>query len=382
MAVNFTEQQLNSESSGMTPRTPDKSLMQKINLFLIEISSVPLKEKLFFVQHLGLMVKTGISISAALKTLATQTKHAHFKMALVDIAEKVEKGVSLSQAMSAHKKIFGELFINMVEAGELSGKLESVLHEIFLQIKKEHKLLSKVKGALTYPIVILTAMTGIGIFLFVKIIPKMLEMFKEMNATLPLPTRILIAVSDAITQHGLIALIIAVIVVTGFLKYIHTVKGRYYFQLILLNMPVFGEIIKKINLARFARNISSLLKTDIMIIKSFQITASVLGNVHYRGALEDMAQQIKQGGRLNDAIVKYPKLFPPVVAQMVAIGEDTGELDTILIELAEFYEDEIDQVMEALPSLIEPILILFLGLGLGGIAVAILLPMFSLSSQV
>lgn len=382
MAVNFTEQSNINEESSASARKPDISLMEKINLFLLTISSVPLKEKLFFVQHLGLMVKTGISISAALKTLASQTKHAHFKMVLTEVAEKVEKGISLSQAMSSHKKVFGELFINMVEAGELSGKLESVLHEIFLQIKKEHKLLSKVKGALTYPIVILTAMVGIGLFLFIKIIPKMLEMFKEMNATLPLPTRILIAVSDAITEHGLIALMIFIVFVVGFVKMIKTPKGKWYFQLILLNTPVFGEIIKKINLARFARNISSLLKTDIMIIKSFQITASVLGNVHYRAALEDMAAHIKGGGRLNDAIVKYPKLFPPVVAQMVAIGEDTGELDTILIELAEFYEDEIDQVMEALPSLIEPILILCLGLGLGGIAVAILLPMFSLSSQV
>jgi type IV pilus assembly protein PilC len=147
-------------------------------------------------------------------------------------------------------------------------------------------------------------------------------------------------------------------------------------------MPVFGPIIKKINLARFARNISSLLKTDIMIIKTFQITANVLGNLHYRKALLDMAQKIKQGGKLSDVINSYPKLFTPVVAQMVAIGEDTGELDSILVELADFYEEEVDQIMENLPAIIEPLLILVLGLGVGGVAVAIIMPMYSITSSI
>jgi type IV pilus assembly protein PilC len=147
-------------------------------------------------------------------------------------------------------------------------------------------------------------------------------------------------------------------------------------------MPIISPIIKKINLARFSRNISSLLKTDIMIIKTFQITAAVLGNLHYRKALNDMAQKIKKGGKISEVINGYPKLFTLVVAQMVAVGEETGELDNILVELAEFYEEEVDQIMESLPSIIEPLLILVLGVGVGGVAVAIIMPMYSLSTAI
>ena len=145
-------------------------------------------------------------------------------------------------------------------------------------------------------------------------------------------------------------------------------------------MPIFSPIIKKINLARFSRNISSLLKTDIMIIKSFQITAKVISNLHYRKVIMEMAEKIKKGGKLNEVIKTSPKLFPPVVTQMIAVGEETGELDNILIELAEFYEEEVDQIMENLPSIIEPLLILTLGLGVGGIAIAIIMPMYSITS--
>jgi type IV pilus assembly protein PilC len=288
----------------------------------------------------------------------------------------------LSDALRPHKKIFGEMFISMIEAGEISGKLEDVLGELFIQMKKEHKLISKVKGALTYPVVIIVVMLGIGVFLLTFIVPKITGMFEEMNAELPLPTKILIGISDTLAENGLVSFIVFVLVVSLFIKFIKTSKGKYYFQLFLLKLPIMGPIIKKINLARFSRNISSLLQTDIMIIKTFQITANVLGNVHYKKALNDMSERIKEGGKISDVINSYPKLFTPVVAQMVSVGEETGELDNILIELAEFYEEEVDQIMENLPSIIEPLLILVLGVGVGGVAVAIIMPMYSLSSSV
>lgn len=354
--------------------------MDKINEFLLRFSRVSLKEKLFFVQHLGIMLKSGISLSVALQTLSQQTKNKYFIKVLMDISSSVEKGTSFTDSLKLYPKVFGELFTAMIEAGEASGKLEDVLAELFIQMKKEHRLISKVKGALTYPAVIVLAMFGIGTFMIVVVVPKITEMFEDLNAELPIPTKILIAVSNALVNNGVISVISFIVFVFLAIRVLKTEKGKFIFQTVLLNMPIIGGIIKKINLARFARNISSLLKTDIMIIQTFQITARVLGNLHYRKLLNEMAQMIKKGGKLNEVIQLNPKLFPPVVTQMVAVGEETGELDTILMELAEFYEDEVDQIMENLPSIIEPLLILVLGVGVGGVAMAIIMPMYAITT--
>lgn len=207
-------------------------------------------------------------------------------------------------------------------------------------------------------------------------------MFKEFNAELPLATRILIKISDTLAAHGIIAGIAFVLFVLLVAKILRTQKGKYIFQTILLKLPIASPIVKKYNLARFARTISSLLKTDIMIIKSFQIAANVTGNLHYRNALNEMANKIKKGGTINEIISNYPKLFPPVVTQMIAVGEETGELDYILDELAQFYEGEVDETMNNLPSIIEPVLILTLAVVVGGIAVAVIMPMYSLTSAI
>ncbi|MEK7097518.1 MAG: type II secretion system F family protein, partial [Patescibacteria group bacterium] len=329
----------------------NSSLMQKINGYLLKLSRVPLKEKLFFVQHLGIMLKAGISLSVALKTLADQSSNKLFEAALTGLAADVEKGKGFSESLKPYENIFGELFINMIEAGELSGKLENVLEQLYIQMKKQHELTGKVKGALTYPAVIIFAMGGIGVFMMIFVVPKITEMLKSFNAELPLATRILIGLSEAIINNGIITLIVLAILITTATKAMHTYKGKYIFQTLVLKMPIISPIIKKINLARFSRTISALLKTDIAIIKSFQITANVLGNLHYRNALLEMAERIKKGGQINEVIKTYPKLFPPTVAQMIAIGEQTGELDNILQELAGFYEGEVDQVMNNLPSI-------------------------------
>ncbi len=375
MAVDIQEK-LNYQSE------QNLSLKEKIDDYLLRFSRVPAKEKLFFLQHLGIMLKAGISLSDALNTLAKQTDNKLFKKILIDIAQRVEKGASFTDSLKRYEKIFGELFINMVEAGEISGKLEDVLRQLYVQTKKNYELKSKVKGALTYPTVVIIAMLGIGSFMIVFVVPKITAMFKEFNTELPLPTKILISVSDAIVSHGLISALIVVVTIASFIKILRTRRGKYIWQAIMLKMPIISPIIKKINIAQFSRTVSSLMKTDIMIVKTFVITANVLGNLHYRQALLTISEKIKKGGKINQIIASYPHLFPPVVTQMVAVGEETGELDTILEELAEFYENEVDQIMSNLPSIIEPILILVLGGAVGGMAIAIIMPMYSLTSAI
>ncbi|MDD5072151.1 MAG: type II secretion system F family protein, partial [Patescibacteria group bacterium] len=311
------------------------SLTARINSFLLVFSRVPLKEKLFFVQYLGIMLKSGISLASGLKTLSAQTSNKRFAKIIGEIAGSVEKGTSFTESLKPHKKVFGELFINMIEAGEVSGKLENVLVQLYIQLKKQHELSSKVKGALTYPTVIVMAMGGIGTFMMVKIVPQMVGMLESFNAELPLATRVLIGVSDAIVNNGLLVAGILVVSVLVIVQIMRTYRGKYYWQAIVLYMPIISPIVKKVNLAKFSRTISTLLKTDIMIIKTFQITANVLGNLHYRKAVNEMSEKIKKGSQINEVVSSYPKLFPPVVNQIISVGEETGELDNILTELAD-----------------------------------------------
>lgn len=375
MSVNLSPQKIESE-------TKKESISEKINNLFLKFSRVPLKEKLFFVQHLGIMLKAGISLAVALKTLASQSENKKFANILEQMSADVEKGKSFSEGLKPHEEIFGELFVNMIEAGEISGKLENVLSQLHVQLKKQHELISKVKGALTYPVVIIFAMGGIGVFMMIFVVPKITAMLKDFNAELPLPTKILVAVSDFLAANGILSIMIFAAAIFIIVKILRTDKGKFYFQAALLKMPIVSPIVKKINLARFARTISSLLKTDIMIIKVFQITGNVLGNLHYRNALLAMGEKIKQGGQINEVVKEYPKLFPPVVTQMIMVGEQTGELDSILGELAEFYEGEVDQIMNNLPAIIEPLLILILGGGVGAVAVAVIMPMYSLTTAI
>lgn len=377
----FSESSVKSNSTKIKKKD-SLSTVDKINAYLLTLQRVPLKEKLFFVQHLVPMLRVGISLPKALRTLSKQSSNKYFKSILDEMAEKVDGGATLADSVRPYKKVFGELFVSMIETGEVSGNLEKVLEQLYLQMKKEHHLISKIKGALTYPTVVMVAMFGIMVFMFVVVIPQMTEIFIDMEVELPLATQILISVSNAIANNIVMAAIILIIVVLLFIYVLRTEKGKYAFHKFTLKMPIVAPIVKKINLARFARNISSLLKTDIMIVKSFQVTANVLGNLRYRDAVLDMSEKIKKGEKLYNTVQKYPKLFPPVVQQMISIGEETGELDSILMELAEFYEGEVDQIMNDLPSLIEPLLILVLGVGVGGIAVAIIMPMYSLSSSI
>ncbi len=359
-----------------------KSFLKKTNDFLLRFSRIPLSEKLFFVQNLGIMLKAGIALSISLKTLSRQTDNKRFAKIIEDISANVEKGTSFTESLKPHENIFGVLFVNMIESGEVSGKLEDVLAQLYIQLKKNHELISKVKGALTYPLVILVAMIGIGTFMMVSIVPKITDMFRDLDAELPMATKMIIGLSDALVKHGILASVTLILIVLLLIQIYKTNKGKYFFHNILLKLPILGPIVKKINIAKFSRTVSSLLKTDIMIVKTFEITAGVLGNVYYRKALNEMSEKVQKGGSIYEIISNYQNLFPPVVVQMISVGEETGELAYILEELAQFYEGEVDEIMNSLPSIIEPILILVLGSAVGVMAVAIMMPMYSIGSAI
>lgn len=359
------------------------SLKDKLKKIISRLfGHVSAAQKIFFVQQLGIMTKTGISMSVALSTLSEQTSNKRFSAVLADLNQEVEKGNALSAGMEKHQKIFGDLFINMIKSGEASGKLEEVLNQLFIQIKKDHALVSKVRGALIYPAVVITAMIGVGSFVVLYVIPNLTQVFTEINAPLPLPTRLLIGFSNVVSRYGLYCLAAVIISLIIAVRFIASPRGKYLWHQALLKLPIVGAIIKKINLARFCRTLSSLLKTDIAIVKSFEITANVLSNQLYKQALKQAKEKVKKGEGVKASLSPYKKLIPPVVLQMINVGEETGSLANILEEAAQFYEDDIDRTMSNLPSIIEPILIVILGAGVAAMAVAIIMPMYSLSQQI
>jgi type IV pilus assembly protein PilC len=358
----------------------DMNLFEKLNFWFLAHSKIPLKEKIFFIQNLSTMLKAGLSLAQALEGLKQQTTNKRFAGIIHDICTRVDKGEKLSSSFKKYPNVFGHLFVSMVASGEESGNLENVLAQLHKQLKRSHELNSKVKGAMTYPIVILVALVGIFVAMIIFVIPKFVSIFDELGSELPVTTRVLINLSD-FAQNNLILLVIILIVsVVGFTKAIRTKKGQEIKDNILIRLPVLAPIIKKINLTRFARTISSLIKTEIPIVKAFQITADNMGNLNYKNALLTAADSIQKGLSINEVLRGYPQLFPPTIIQMITVGEESGSVDDILLEIAEFYEEEVNQIMKNLPTIIEPVLMLVLGLAVGFMAVSILMPMYSMSN--
>jgi type IV pilus assembly protein PilC len=346
------------------------------------LSTIPSAEKVFFAENFRVMVKAGLSVSEALETLALQTRNKKFALILTEIKEGVEEGNPLASMLAKYPKIFPEYFVNMIRVGEVSGTLEKNLEELSNQMKKDHDLTSKVRGAMIYPMVIVVATVGIGILMFVYVIPSVLSVFDELKIQLPLATRILIAFSKFINHHGILLLAGIVAAIAGIILFRRTAHGKKFFHFLILHAWIFGPIAKKVNLARFSRTVSSLLKTDIPVIESFKIASTVLGNVYYKNACLDASEKLAKGVNINEVLKKYPSLFPPLVTQMVSVGEKSGTLDELLAELALFYEEEVSDITKNLSSIIEPILIVFLGGVVGLIAFAVISPIYSLSEAI
>lgn len=355
---------------------------KRIKEYIVNLQTVSLQDKIFFVQNLKVMIKGGLSLGQALTTISQQVNNSYFKKILIEISDKVQAGIAFSKALEDYPKVFSHLFINMVKSGELSGALDDVLDKLHIQMKRDHDLLSKVKGAMVYPAVVMVAMFGIGTAMMIFVIPKLITVFDEFKAELPLPTKLLIAVSGFISRNGFLVLISLVVFFVLFIKFYRSAIGRKFFHKLFLKLPIIAGIVKKVNLARFCRTTSSLLKTDISIVKSLEITSLVVGNYYYQQALKDASKKITKGMQINKVLATYPDLFPATILQMIKVGEESGAVDSTLEEVAQFYEEDVNQVMTNLPSIIEPILILILGLGVGAMAVAVIMPMYSLTSSI
>jgi type IV pilus assembly protein PilC len=359
------------------------SLTARMNSWIERhVGSVPFVQKFMFIHHLEIMSKAGLSIINSLQVLSSEIENKKLKRIVGEIKAEVETGKQLSEVLAKFPSVFPHIYVNMIAAGEISGKLDDALSQISEQMKKSQRLNSKVRGAMIYPAVIMTAMVGISLFVVFYIMPKILVMFTEMNASLPMATRVLIALTK-FGQNYWWAIIIAIIAaIFGFMRAMKVPKFKRAIHRGMLSLPIFGIIIIKVNLARFTLTLSSLLSSTIPIVDAVRISSEVLNNVVYREQLEHATDGLKQGQALSQILSAYPKTFPAMVTEMVMVGEQTGRIEKMLKELSEYYNNEVEETMNNFTAIIEPVIILLLGVGVAGIAVAVIMPMYSLAQSV
>lgn len=359
-----------------------ESIEKKKQKLHFNISSVPIVEKIMFVKNLSLMIRSGFSIGDGLGVLKDQTKSKLLRSTIQDLHKVVIGGSSFASALERHPAVFDDLFVSMVAAGEMSGNLENTLRQLAIQMRKSYDLKKKVKNALIYPVLIFVAMIGMGVFMLIYVVPKIVGLYTDSSFQLPLPTRIIIGVSDGILHNWIIVLAITFALGIGLYMYWKTPQGRFRTHQLLLHVPVAGNIIKQINIARFSRMVHSMIITDIPIVHGFEIIAQTLKNHVYRKEVIHASEQLTKGVSIFSTLQQRPDLFDPVIVQMIKVGEDTGSLEEITEELAEFFEAEVDSTMGNLTIIIEPILMLVMGVGVAFMAVAILMPIYGLVNQV
>jgi type IV pilus assembly protein PilC len=353
----------------------------KVN-FLDALQRVPLKEIMVFARNLSVMISSGVTVSRAVKNLALQTQHKQFIKVLNDVYEEMQAGKTLSESMGKYPGVFDELFINMVRVGETAGNLDEVLKIVAVQLEKEHDLKSKVKGAMTYPAVVLIAMVGIAIVMLTFVLPKIMGVFKDMGSKLPPMTQFIVNLSNLLQEHGVVSAIVTIISIIAIKIFITKPLGKRVVSYIAIHAPVFGNIVIKVNSARFARIYSSLLSSGVNSIEALRIIANTLTNSFYRDALLKGVEEVQKGVSLSKILSDNSQIFPLLVSQIVEVGEETGKTDMVLLQLAQFYEEEVDQITKNMSSIIEPLLMIVIGIGVGFFAVAMLMPMYSMMDTI
>jgi len=355
---------------------------EKMNNWIRDhLTPIKIMDRIFFLDHIRTMLHAGLSLIEALHVLAKEMENKRFRAIIGDIKTQVEKGNQLSDVLSKYPKIFPSMYVKMISAGETAGKLEESLEQIVNQMKKNHELTSTIKGAMIYPAVILSAIGVVAILMVTVVLPKITSMFDEFDTELPLATRVLIAITDFMSKP--LNLIIVAILIIGIISlFVYSLRlsprFKYMVHSFNLHLPIFGSVIQHINLARFSLTLSSLLKSTLPIIEATDISSETVSNVCYTKALKEAREKLEKGISLSEILMSHGKLFPPMVTEMIMVGERTGEIDRLLEELSNFYAKEVDNTMKNFSTIIEPVIIIALGLAVAGIAVAVIMPMFSL----
>jgi type IV pilus assembly protein PilC len=342
---------------------------------------VSVKDLCVFTRQFATMVNAGLPLVQCLEVLGRQQPKAHFKLAIQQVMMEVEGGATLSESMAKHPHIFGELYVNLIAAGEAGGILDVILQRLAVFLEKNDALQRKVKGALTYPAIVLFVATGACIFMLIGVIPVFAKMFSDFGGELPAPTRIVMGMSDFLRNNWYFLLAGLAAFIFAFKRFRATEKGELLTDRALLRFPIIGNVVRKGAVSRFTRTLGTLIGSGVPILQGLEITAKTAGNKVLQNAIDATARSISQGDTIAEPL-KASGVFPPMVVQMIGIGEQTGALDEMLSKVADFYDDEVDAAVEALTAAIEPVMIVVMGTMVGGMLIAMYLPMFKMASVV
>jgi type IV pilus assembly protein PilC len=341
---------------------------------------VPYAELVGFTRQLSTMVSAGLPLTDSLVILQKQTKSSAFSKVLSQVVSDVEGGLSLSVAMSVHKKVFSTVYVKLIEAGETGGVLDKVLSKLALSLEKEKEFKSKTKGAFVYPVIVILVMIVVVSLMMIFVIPKLTSLYKEMGTTLPLITRILILVSNFMVNFWWLLLIFAFGFVAAFKQFASTEKGAAVVSRFVLWLPIWGKIRKTLILAEFTRTLGLLIGTGIPIITALKVVRDILGSPVYRDGIDQAMNRVERGTPLHVPLAANPN-FPPIIAQMVRVGEETGKMDEVLDRLAGYFEEESENSVRNLTTALEPIILVVLGAGVGVLVLSIIMPIYNLTAQ-
>lgn len=352
--------------------------LNKLNFNLPFLHSIKSQDKITFARNLGAMLKAGLALSKALFVMEKQAKNKELKKILVSLQKSISEGKTLSESMTSFGNVFSQLFISMVSAGEQSGTLAEALRVIGLQMDKTYSLQRKIRGAMMYPAVILFAMILIAILMLTYIVPTLMKTFTELNVVLPASTRFVMTVSNLIVNHGILVLSIVLIIVGLIMMWSKRMNGKKVIHYFILKIPIIGNLIKEVNTARTARTLSSLLSSGVDMVESVKITKDVLQNIYYKAILEKAGEEITKGEPMSKIFTENDKFYPLFLGEMMNVGEETGKIGEMLLSVAVFYEEDVEQKTKDMSTIIEPFLMIAIAVVVGFFAVAMISPMYSL----
>ena len=349
--------------------------------FLKFIAPINQKDLVVFTRQFSVMISANVPIVEALMILIDQTKNLSLRSMIADIAFEVDSGAFLSDAFSRRPKIFSDFFVNIIRSGETSGKLDEVLNYLADEMEKSYDINAKIKGAMIYPIFVISALVAVGVILMVYVIPNLTSILTEVNAELPASTRAVIAISDFLQNYLVVVIIFIAAIIFAIRFYGKTYNGRRNLDILKLKTPVFGPLFKYIYLMRFARSLSTLLKGGVTITRSLEIVAKVVNNTVYQELILETLESINDGNSFAEVFNRSDEYMPKMVPQMLTVGEKTGKIEEVLDKINDFYARESSNMLDNLSKLMEPIIMVIMGVGVGIMVAAVLLPMYNLASQ-
>lgn len=344
-------------------------------------TGVTAKEVVVFTRQFATMIDAGLPLVQCLEILGTQQQNVHFQKVILNVKVEVESGSTLADALGKHPKIFDELYVNLVAAGEVGGILDTILNRLATYMEKNMKLIAQVKGAMVYPSVVIVVAVGVTAVLLVFVIPVFEKMFRDFGGQLPAPTQFVIDLSNGLRANIVPSLVGLTVGILLFRAGARTKRGKLILDGLMLRVPVLGPLFRKVAVAKFTRTLGTMISSGVPILDALMITAKSAGNKVVENAIMYTRERISEGRTMADPLSETG-VFPVMVVQMIAVGESTGAMDTMLQKIADFYEDEVDTAVAALTSLLEPLLMVFLGVMLGGLIIAMYLPIFELAGNI